>query len=213
MCAEAASRAEGGPGPQRGRRRSGRRSGRRGRPSIQRTMLVHADPAGTQVAVLEKDLIVEHYVTRSKDRSLVGNIYLGRVQNVLPGMEASFVDVGEARNGVLYAGEVGIPGDDEDEIPRIETVLKSGQPILVQVTKDPMRSKGARLTASISIAGRHLVLVPHAKSLGVSRRLPDGERARLRDIAQKIRPEEHGLIVRTAAEGASKRDIERDLER
>ena len=113
-------------------------------------MLVDANPDGVQIAVLEKDDVVEHYVARHDARSLVGNVYLGRVQNVLPGMEASFVDVGEARNGVLYAGEVGIPGDDEDEVPRIETVLRSGQPILVQVTKDPMRSKGARLTASIS---------------------------------------------------------------
>ena len=195
------------------RRPQRRRSPRRQPPSVERTMLVDASPDGVQIAVLEKDQVVEHYVARHDARSLVGNVYLGRVQNVLPGMEASFVDVGEARNGVLYAGEVGIPGDDEDEVPRIETVLKSGQPILVQVTKDPMRSKGARLTASISIAGRHLVLVPNARSLGVSRRLSDQERTRLRDIAQGIRPEEHGLIVRTAAEGASQQDIERDLER
>ena len=200
-------------GRNRGRRPQRRRPPRRQVPEVERTMLVDAYPEGVQIAVLEKDLVVEHYVARHDARSLVGNVYLGRVQNVLPGMEASFVDVGEARNGVLYAGEVGIPGDDEDEVPRIETVLRSGQPILVQVTKDPMRSKGARLTASISIAGRHLVLVPRARSLGVSRRLSDAERTRLRDIAQSLRPEEHGLIVRTAAEGASKRDIERDLER
>ena len=176
-------------------------------------MLVHADPRGTQIGVLEEGEIVEHYVTRSHDRSIVGNVYLGRVQNVLPGMEASFVDVGEARNGVLYAGEVGIAGDEGDEVPRIETVLKPGQSILVQVTKDPMRSKGARLTALVSIAGRHLVLVPNADSIGVSRRLPDRERARLRDIANALKPAGHGLIVRTAAEGASRSDIERDLER
>ena len=176
-------------------------------------MLVHADPSGTQIGVLEENKIVEHYVTRSDDRSLVGNIYLGRVQNVLPGMEASFVDIGEARNGVLYAGEVGIAGEEGDEVPRIETVLRSGQPILVQVTKDPMRAKGARLTALVSIAGRHLVLVPNAKSIGVSRRLPDKERERLRDAAQKLRPKDHGLIVRTAAEGAPMDALERDLER
>jgi ribonuclease E len=176
-------------------------------------MLVHADPRGTQIGVLEEGEIVEHYVTRSHDRSIVGNVYLGRVQNVLPGMEASFVDVGEARNGVLYASEVGIAGDEGDEVPRIETVLKPGQSILVQVTKDPMRSKGARLTALVSIAGRHLVLVPNADSIGVSRRLPDRERARLRDIANALKPAGHGLIVRTAAEGASRSDIERDLER
>ena len=201
--------------PRRSRpRRNGRRRPQRNqRPDIERVMLVESQNDAVQIAVLEEGSIVEHYVAGADDRSLAGNVYLGRVQNVLPGMEASFVDVGEARNGVLYAGEVGIPGDDEDEIPRIETVLKSGQPILVQVTKDPMRSKGARLTASISIAGRHLVLVPRAKSLGVSRRLSESERARLRDIAQRIRPEEHGLIVRTAAEGASGPDIEKDLRR
>jgi ribonuclease E len=176
-------------------------------------MLVHADVRGTQIAVLEDGDIVEHYVTRHDDRSVVGNVYLGRVQNVLPGMEASFVDIGESRNGVLYAGEVGIAGEEGDEIPRIETVLKPGQPIQVQVTKDPMRAKGARLTALVSIAGRHLVLVPNTKSVGVSRRLSDSERARLRDLAQALRPEEHGLIVRTAAEGASNSDLEKDLQR
>jgi ribonuclease E len=176
-------------------------------------MLVHGDERGAQIAVLEKGEIVEHYVTGPEDRSIAGNVYMGRVQNVLPGMEASFVDVGEARNGVLYAAEVGIAGDEGEELPRIETVLKPGQPILVQVTKDPMRAKGARLTAMVSLAGRHLVLVPGAKSLGVSRRLPDAERDRLRDIAQRIRPSEHGLIVRTAAEGAMADDVERDLQR
>ena len=182
-------------------------------PAAERVMLVHNDPQGIQVAVLEEDDIVEHYVTRPEDRSIAGNVYLGKVQNVLPGMEASFIDFGENRNGVLYAGEVGIAGEEGEDVPRIETVLRSGQPILVQVTKDPMKAKGARLTALVSIAGRHLVLVPEQKSLGVSRRLPDKERNRLRDIAQDIRPEEHGLIIRTAAEGASRRDLERDLER
>ncbi|MDQ4064773.1 MAG: ribonuclease E/G, partial [Actinomycetota bacterium] len=199
--------------PSRGRGRRQRRPPRSQGRAGARVMLVHADPNGTQIAVTEDGAAVEHYVTRHEDRSLVGNVYLGRVQNVLPGMEASFVDVGEARNGVLYAGEVGIAGDDGADVPRIETVLKSGQSILVQVTKDPMRSKGARLTALISIAGRHLVLVPNGDSIGVSRRLPDKERARLRDIAQQLKPAEHGLIIRTAAEGASRRDLERDLER
>lgn len=178
-----------------------------------RVMLVHNDPKGIRVAVLEEGEVVEHYVARPEDRSIAGNVYLGKVQNVLPGMEASFIDFGESRNGVLYAGEVGIAGDEGEEIPRIETVLRSGQPILVQVTKDPMSHKGARLTALVSIAGRHLVLVPNQKSLGVSRRLPDKERIRLRDIAQDIIPDKHGLIIRTAAEGASRRDLERDLER
>ena len=191
-----------------------RRSRRRPSPAVDRVMLVHHEPdKAIQIAVLEEGAIVEHYVAGSDDRSLVGNVYLGRVQNVLPGMEASFVDIAESRNGVLYAGEVGIAGDEDDVIPRIETVLKAGQPILVQVTKDPMRSKGARLTAMVSLAGRHLVLVPNADSLGVSRRLSDNERKRLREIAQELRPAGHGLIVRTAAEGASAPDVQRDLER
>ncbi|HEX2057913.1 MAG TPA: Rne/Rng family ribonuclease [Actinomycetota bacterium] len=200
---------------------SSRRRGGRGRrkaprgafPRADRVMLVHAKPGGIQIGVLEDGQIVEHYVARDEDRSIVGNVYLGRVQNVLPGMEASFIDIGEARNGVLYAGEVGIAGDEGDEVPRIETVLKSGQSILVQVTKDPMRAKGARLTALVSLAGRHLVLVPNARSIGVSRRLSDRERTRLRDIVSDIRPDDHGLIVRTAAEGVSREDLTRDLDR
>ena len=202
-----------GDQPRRRRRRGPRRKSGNKPSRVDRVMLVHADPRGTQIGVLEEGEIVEHYVARADEVSLVGNIYLGKVQNVLPGMEASFVEIGEARNGVLYAGEVGLAGDEGDEVPRIETVLKSGQSILVQVTKDPMRAKGARLTALISIAGRHLVLVPRANSLGVSRRLPDGERGRLRDLAQDLRPKDHGLIVRTAAQGASKEDLERDLAR
>jgi ribonuclease E len=197
----------------RNRGRGRRKAPRRNFPRADRVMLVHAKPDGIQIGVLEDDQIVEHYVARDEDRSIVGNVYLGRVQNVLPGMEASFVDIGESRNGVLYAGEVGIAGDEGDEVPRIETVLKSGQSILVQVTKDPMRAKGARLTALVSLAGRHLVLVPNAKSTGVSRRLSDRERTRLRDIVADIRPAEHGLIVRTAAEGASREDLQRDLDR
>ena len=195
------------------RRRPRRKPQRSPKPSVERVMLVSREGDVTQIAVLEEGQIVEHYVTHPEDRSIAGNVYLGRVQNVLPGMEASFIDIGESRNGVLYAGEVGIADDEGDEIPRIETVLKSGQTILVQATKDPMKSKGARLSALVSLAGRHLVLVPRASSLGVSRRLADRERARLRDIAQEIRPEEHGLIVRTAAEGASRSDLERDLQR
>ena len=205
----------GGAEQRRPSRRSQRRPRKRRPPqaSVNRVMLVHADPAGTQIAVLEDDAIVEHYVTRAGDRSMLGNIYLGRVQNVLPGMEASFVDFGVARNGVLYAREVGIAGEEGAELPRIETVLRSGQQIIVQVTKDPMRSKGARLSALVSLAGRHLVLVPEASSLGVSRRLADDERSRLRDIAQDLRRQGHGLIVRTAAEGASRADLEADLQR
>ncbi|HYP22679.1 MAG TPA: Rne/Rng family ribonuclease [Actinomycetota bacterium] len=207
---EAASK---GSSSRRNRGRGRRKGPRKSFPRADRVMLVHAKPGGMQIGVLEDEQIVEHYVAREEDRSIVGNVYLGRVQNVLPGMEASFIDIGEARNGVLYAGEVGIAGDEGDEIPRIETVLKSGQSILVQVTKDPMRAKGARLTAIVSLAGRHLVLVPNAHSTGVSRRLSDRERTRLRDIVAEIRPAEHGLIVRTAAEGAPREDLVRDLER
>ncbi|MEA2506482.1 MAG: ribonuclease [Actinomycetota bacterium] len=198
--------------PKQRRRRPRRRPQRADHPPVERVMLVRGDEERTEIAVLEEGEIVEYYVARGDTRSLVGNVYLGRVQNVLPGMEASFVDIGEARNGVLYADEVGI-SDDTDEVPRIETVLKPGQPILVQVAKDPMRSKGARLTAAVSIAGRHLVLVPRGKTAGVSRRLPDIERERLREIALRIRPEGHGLIVRTAAESASEPELERDLAR
>jgi ribonuclease E len=200
-----------GDGGRRRRRAPRRRSAVR--PQTNRVMLVHGDPVGIQIAVLEDETIVEHYAARARDRSLVGNIYLGRVQNVLPGMDACFVEIGEARNGVLYAGEVGIAGEEGDDVPRIETVLQSGQTILVQVTKDPMRAKGARLTALVSVAGRHLVLVPRASTIGVSRRLSEEERARLKDIAQELRPEGHGLIVRTAAEGASRTDLQRDLKR
>ncbi|MDQ3783302.1 MAG: Rne/Rng family ribonuclease [Actinomycetota bacterium] len=203
--------------PGRGGRKTRRRGPRTRRKTsahpADRVMLVHVGDEGIQIAITEQGVMVEFYVAGTKDRSLVGNIYLGRVQNVLPGMEASFIDFGEARNGVLYASEVGVGLEEGAEIPRIETVLSSGQPILVQVTKDPMRAKGARLTAAVSLAGRHLVLVPNAPSLGVSRRLGDEERERLRDIAARLRPERHGLIVRTAAEGAGGDDLERDLKR
>ncbi|MBA3430980.1 MAG: Rne/Rng family ribonuclease [Actinobacteria bacterium] len=197
----------------RSRRRGNRRRTRRSSETVERVMLVHGDRDSTQIAVLEQGRIVEHYVAGMKERSIVGSIYLGRVQNVLPGMEAAFVDIGEGRNGVLYSSEVGLAGEEGDEIPRIETVLRSDQPIIVQVTKDPMRSKGARLTAMASIAGRHLVLVPGGDSVGVSRRLTDGERERLRPIATRLRPEGNGIIVRTAAEGAAEDDLERDLAR
>ncbi len=167
-----------------------------------------------QLAVLEGRDLVQHYVTRIGARSMVGNVYLGRVQNVLPGMEAAFVDVGRGRNAVLYAGEVNYsPEDLEGSPPRIEKVLKSGQSVLVQVTKDPIGGKGARLTAQISMPGRYLVLVPNSSVTGISRRLPDAERRRLKAIYKKIRPEGHGLIVRTAAEGASEEALADDLGR
>jgi len=177
-------------------------------------MLVTEGAERTQIGVLEGQTLVEHYVTRKAGRSMVGNIYLGRVQNVLPGMEAAFIDIGRGRNAVLYAGEVNYSEEDLDgEAPRIERVLKPGQPVLVQVTKDPIGAKGARLTAQVSLAGRYLVLQPEDNTFGISRRLPEEERSRLRDILREVRPKGLGLIVRTAAEGASADDLRADLAR
>jgi ribonuclease E len=167
-----------------------------------------------QIAILEGRDLVQHYVTRSGAKSMVGNVYLGRVQNVLPGMEAAFIDIGRGRNGVLYAGEVNYsPEDLEGPAPRIENVLKSGQAVMVQVTKDPMGGKGARLTAQVSMPGRYLVLAPDQDVSGISRRLNDDERKRLKAILKKIRPERHGVIVRTAAEGAPEEAFAADLDR
>jgi ribonuclease E len=167
-----------------------------------------------QIAILEGRELVQHYVTRAGARSMVGNVYLGRVQNVLPGMEAAFLDVGKGRNAVLYAGEVNYsPEDLEGAPPRIEHVLKSGQSVPVQVTKDPIGGKGARLTAQISMPGRYLVLVPNSDITGISRRLPDEERRRLKLILRTIRPEGHGVIIRTAAEDADEEALAADLAR
>jgi ribonuclease E len=167
-----------------------------------------------QIAVLEGRELVQHYVTRIGARSMVGNVYLGRVQNVLPGMEAAFIDIGRGRNAVLYAGEVNYsPEDLEGSPPRIEKVLRPGQSVIVQVTKDPIGGKGARLTAQVSLPGRYLVLVPNADVTGISRRLPEEERKRLKAIYKKIRPEGHGLIVRTAAEGATEEQLVADRDR
>jgi ribonuclease E len=167
-----------------------------------------------QIAVLEGRDLVQHYVTRVGATSMVGNVYVGRVQNVLPGMEAAFVDVGRGRNAVLYAGEVNwSPEDLEGAPPRIEHVLKSGQSVLVQVTKDPIGGKGARLTAQISLPGRYLVLAPDSNVSGISRRLPEAERGRLKAIFKSVKPDRHGLIVRTAAEGASEEALTADLQR
>jgi ribonuclease E len=177
-------------------------------------MLVTEGAERTQIGVLEGSQLVEHYVTRKAGRSYVGNIYLGRVQNVLPGMEAAFVDIGKGRNAVLYAGEVNYDEEDLDgEAPRIERALKPGQAVLVQVTKDPIGAKGARLTAQVSLAGRYLVLQPDDSTFGISRRLPENERTRLREILKEVRPKGLGLIVRTAAEGASADDLRADLAR
>ncbi|MFN8146921.1 MAG: Rne/Rng family ribonuclease [Candidatus Nanopelagicales bacterium] len=208
------------------RRREGREAGRR-RPSIlteaeflarreavDRVMIVRQRDDRTQIAVLEDGVLVEHYVNRSTGGSMIGNVYLGKVQNVLPSMEAAFVDVGRGRNAVLYAGEVnwdaaGLAGQPK----RIEAALKSGDPVLVQVSKDPLGHKGARLTAQISLPGRFLVYVPQGSMTGISRKLPDTERSRLKSILRQVVPEDAGVIVRTAAEGASEEELRRDVER
>ncbi len=176
-------------------------------------MLIAAGAERTQIVMLEEGELVEHYVARHEGHSIAGNIYLGQVQNVLPGMEAAFIDIGEGRNAVLYAGEVAFDEDIEGRPPRIETVLKSGQPILTQVVKDPMGAKGARLSTEISLPGRYVVLIPETESLGISRRLPDDERARLRELAQEVRPDGYGMIVRTAALAAGEEEIRRDVAR
>ena len=169
----------------------------------------------TQIAVLEDKVLVEHYVARESQTSLIGNVYLGRVQNVLPSMEAAFIDIGKGRNAVLYAGEVNWSalGHKDGQPRKIEQVLKSGQPILVQVTKDPIGHKGARLTSQISLPGRFLVYVPDGTTSGISRKLPDTERNRLKTLLKEIVPDTAGVIVRTAAEGASEDELTRDVER
>ncbi|MEI6200232.1 MAG: Rne/Rng family ribonuclease, partial [Actinomycetota bacterium] len=156
----------------------------------------------------------EHYVTLGSSGSLVGNVYLGRVQNVLPSMEAAFVDIGRGRNAVLYAGEVNWDAAGlEGQPKRIELAMKSGDPVLVQITKDPVGQKGARLTSQISLPGRFLVYVPDGSMTGISRKLPDTERSRLKSILKRVMPDEAGVIVRTAAEGAPEAALEQDVER
>ncbi|MEO6502439.1 MAG: Rne/Rng family ribonuclease [Jatrophihabitantaceae bacterium] len=208
------------------RRRDNRDTGRRRAPilteaeflarreSVDRVMAVRQAGDRTQIAVLEDDILVEHYVTRASASSAVGNVYLGRVQNVLPSMEAAFVDIGRGRNGVLYAGEVnwdvaGLEGKSRS----IENALNAGDMVLVQVTKDPIGHKGARLTSQISLPGRFVVYVPGGGMTGISRKLPDVERSRLKSILKKVVPDEAGVIVRTAAEGASEQDLISDVER
>ncbi|GAC58823.1 putative ribonuclease, partial [Gordonia hirsuta DSM 44140 = NBRC 16056] len=221
------------------RRRDGRDAGRRRPPilteseflarreAVERMMVVRerrVDPAAagqqaptedyTQVAVLEDGVLVEHFVTTETSQSMVGNIYLGRVQNVLPGMEAAFVDIGRGRNGVLYAGEVNWEAAGLDGGARkIEQALKPGDSVLVQVSKDPVGHKGARLTTQISLAGRYLVYVPGGTSTGISRKLPDTERKRLKSILAKLVPAEAGVIVRTASEGVSADELGADIAR
>jgi len=208
------------------RRREGRESGRRRPPiiteseflarreAVERVMVVRQRADRTQIAVLEDNVLVEHYVDKASHQSYVGNVYLGKVQNVLPSMEAAFVDIGKGRNAVLYAGEVNFDASGlEGESKRIESALKSGQSILVQVTKDPIGHKGARLTSQISLPGRYLVYVPGANMTGISRKLPDTERSRLKQILKQVMPENAGVIVRTAAEGASEEELGRDVAR
>ncbi len=208
------------------RRREGRDQGRRRAPilteaeflarreSVERVMAIRQQGDKTQIAVLEDGVLVEHYVTRGSATSLVGNVYIGRVQNVLPSMEAAFVDIGKGRNAVLYAGEVnwdaaGLEGNEK----RIELALKPGDHILVQVTKDPVGQKGARLTSQISLPGRFLVYVPDGSMTGISRKLPENERSRLKAILKRVMPEGAGVIVRTAAEGAPEEALEQDVQR
>ena len=209
------------------RRREGRDQGRRRavvteseflarRESVDRVMVVREKANRTQIAVLEDGITVEHYVAKSEEASLIGNVYLGRVQNVLPSMEAAFVDIGRGRNAVLYSGEVDWDAATEEggERPkRIEAALKTGDTVLVQVTKDPIGHKGARLTSQISLPGRYLVYVPGGGMNGISRKLPDTERSRLKAILKTLVPESAGVIVRTAAEGATEEQLTTDVKR
>ncbi|QEW04862.1 Rne/Rng family ribonuclease [Microbacterium lushaniae] len=207
------------------RRRDGREAGRRRpvvteaeflarREAVDRVMVVRSKYGRVQIAVLEDNVLVEHYVARNQDASLIGNVYVGRVQNVLPSMEAAFVDIGRGRNAVLYSGEVDWDAVETGNQPRrIELALKSGDRVLVQVTKDPVGHKGARLTSQISLPGRYLVYVPGGAMNGISRKLPDTERARLKKILKEVLPESSGVIVRTAAEGATEDQLTRDVQR
>ncbi len=214
------------------RRRDGRDAGRRRpviteaeflarRESVDRVMVVRSKYGRIQIAVLEDGVLVEHYVARAADASLIGNVYLGRVQNVLPSMEAAFVDIGRGRNAVLYAGEVdweaaaaAAEGDgNKNQARKIELALKPGDKVLVQVTKDPVGHKGARLTSQVSLPGRYLVYVPNGSMNGISRKLPDTERARLKKILKEVLPDEVGVIVRTAAEGATEEQLTLDVQR
>ena len=201
-------------------RRRGRE--RKGRPVGRYLMCVHARPNATQIAVLEGRALIEHYVSRPQDDAtqIDGNIYLGRVQNVLPGMEAAFIDIGTPKNAVLYRGDLRYDPDDivEGTTPgrrdaRIEQLLRPGQTIMCQVTKNPIGAKGARLTQEVSLPGRFVVLVPNSSTYGISKRLDDTERRRLRRTLDDIRPEGHGVIVRTAAEGTTADELRRDVER
>ncbi len=208
------------------RRREGRDAGRRRAPiiteaeflarreSVERIMVVRDKAGRTQIGVLEDGILVEHHVTQGSSGSLIGNVYLGRVQNVLTSMEAAFIDIGKGRNAVLYAGEVNWDAAGLEGQPRrIELAMKSGDNVLVQVTKDPVGHKGARLTSQISLPGRYLVFVPNGSMTGISRKLPDTERTRLKNVLKRVVPEGAGVIVRTASEGASEEELGRDVSR
>jgi len=207
------------------RRKEGRSTGRRApilseaeflarREAVDRVMVIRQHPEYSQIAVLEDGVLVEHYVDRASAASSIGSIYLGRVQNVLPSMEAAFVDIGRGRNAVLYAGEVDWDSYGEKGTGhKMEEALTAGQQVLVQVSKDPVGAKGARLTAHISLPGRYVVYSPDGQLSGISRKLPDTERSRLKDILGQIVGEEASVIVRTAAEGASSEELVRDVER
>ncbi|GAA0242142.1 hypothetical protein GCM10010492_46730 [Saccharothrix mutabilis subsp. mutabilis] len=208
------------------RRRDGREAGRRRAPvlseaeflarreAVERTMVVRERGDRTQIGVLEDGVLVEHFVTSSGSGSLVGNVYLGRVQNVLPSMEAAFIDIGRGRNAVLYAGEVDWDAAGlEGKARKIEQALSTGDSVLVQVTKDPVGHKGARLTTQISLPGRFLVYVPGGGATGISRKLPDVERKRLKDILKRVVPEDAGVIIRTASEGIAEEELARDVTR
>jgi ribonuclease E len=189
---------------------------RDGRPLGRYLMCVHVRNDLTQVALLEGRSLIEHYVSRPADdvSQIHGNIYLGKVQNVLPGMEAAFVDIATPKNAVLYRGDVQFDKEDVVEQgpePRIEHVLRRGQLILCQVTKNPIGEKGARLTQEVSLPGRFVVLIPDSKTYGISKRLPEGERRRLRTVLDRVKPEQHGLIVRTAAENATEHELATDM--
>ena len=195
-------------------RRRGRE--RNGRPIGRHLMCVQVRPNLTQVAVLEGRSLIEHYVSRPADdvAQIHGNIYVGKVQNVLPGMEAAFVDIGTPKNAVLYRGDVQYDAEDiVDSQPRIEQILKGKQLIVCQVTKNPIGVKGARLTQEVSLPGRFVVLIPNSRTYGISKRLPDAERKRLRSILDRVKPDEHGLIVRTAAETATEHELRADMTR
>ena len=196
-------------------RRRGRE--RNGRPVGRYLMCVQVRDGVTQVAVMEGRSLIEHYVSRPADDvgQIHGNIYMGRVQNVLPGMEAAFVDIGTPKNAVLYRGDVQFDGEDVDtkDTARIEHILRSRQMILCQVTKNPIGAKGARLTQEVSIPGRFVVLIPNSKTYGISKRLDDSARRRLRTILDRVKPSEHGVIVRTAAEHATEHELTADMTR